>query len=186
MFRCRSLAGGGNIMTHLLSPLKPSNPASMPTFPEEISRNSFFFFFPHVISARREPKHHLLHARRALRYHEGDRRDAAACVSLRVSGQIQRTFQTLYRIFLPVVAVVLLFSHPHPSPLLTLHLFAPGPRVLPDPAHGKVCLCPRLLSYFCLSRLFPLSSYFCLLSAFISLTSGWRGAQLPEQYKSIT
>lgn len=78
--------------------------------------------------------------------------------------------------YLPVVAVVLLFSNPHPSPLPSLHLFTLGPHVLPDPAHGKVCLCPGLLSYFCLSRLFPLSSYFCLLSAFISLTSGWGGS----------
>ncbi len=75
--------------------------------------------------------------------------------------------------FLPVV---LLFSHPHPSPLLSLHLSTLGPHVLPDRAHGKVCLCPRLLSYFCLSRLFLLSIYFCLLSAFISLTSGWGGS----------
>lgn len=75
----------------------------------------------------------------------------------------------------PVVGVVLHFSHPHPSPLLSLHLFTLGPHVLPDPAHGKICLCPFACSPTRLSRLFPLSSYFCRLSAFISLTSGWWG-----------
>lgn len=83
----------------------------------------------------------------------------------------------------------LLFSHPHPSPPPP-----PSPR-LPTP--GAPCsprsrswqglplpsLTPLLLSF---SRLFPPSSYFCLLSAFISLSPRAGGAQLPEQYKSIT
>lgn len=59
-----------------------------------------------------------------------------------------------------VVAVVGLSAHPHPSPRLLLHLSAPGPHVLPDRAHGKVCLCPLLLCYFCLSCLLPLSRFF--------------------------
>lgn len=100
------------------------------------------------------------------------------CILEPVLHSLQWTFHTFCCtvFFPPVVAVVLLFSHPHPSPLLSLYLLTLGPHVLPDPAQGKVCLCPRLLAYFCLSRPFPVSSYFCLLSAFISLTSGWGGS----------
>lgn len=75
----------------------------------------------------------------------------------------------------PVVVVVLRPSPITPPPPSGLH-------VLPDPACGKVCLCPRSLPFFSLSRLFPPSSYFCLLSAFISLSpraerwvGGWLG-----------
>lgn len=65
-----------------------------------------------------------------------------------------------------------------------------GPVFAKRPRSWQGLALPLLaLLYFCLSRLFPLSSYFYLFPAFISLTPGSAragGAQLPEQYELIT
>lgn len=62
---------------------------------------------------------------------------------------------------------------------------------LPDPARGKVCLCPRLLSYFCLFLASSLRLVISVFSLRLHLSHlgvrglVGRGTQLPEQYKSI-
>lgn len=107
-------------MTHLLSrTFRIFFFASLPTFPEEdpmctseknwniITSSSF------LTQTGNKGFHHLFPVAPSRHF---NKRIPGPVFHSRVSGQFRRTFRTLC--FLPVVAVVLLFSlHPHPSPL---------------------------------------------------------------------